>query len=370
MICRRAITVIFAVGAQTDKALGIPGEDLPGSHAATDFVGWYNGHPDYRHLSFDLSQQAVAVVGVGNVAMDVARILASSPQELARTDIADHALAALANSQVTDIYLLGRRGAAQAAFTNPEIKELGELEDAEVLVRPEDVQIDDLTRQWLASPFAEPKNAKNVDTLTAYAQQPPAGKRRRIHVRFLVSPVEVLGDQRVTGLRLVHNKLAATPDGDLKAQATDQTEILPVGLVFRSVGYTGVPLPDVPFDKRKGVIPNAAGRVLQDDVVQCGLYAVGWIKRGASGIIGTNKPDSYETAKNLLEDVQHGAVWNPTEGIDDVPQWLASKGVRVTTFADWQRLDSLEVAQGAQQGRPRVKFTTIEQMLDALSAGS
>jgi ferredoxin--NADP+ reductase len=358
--------VIFAVGAQTDKALGIPGEDLPGSHAATDFVGWYNGHPDYRHLSFDLSQKAVAVVGVGNVAMDVTRILASSAQELARTDIADDALAALVRSQITEIYLLGRRGAAQAAFTNPEIKELGELEDADVLVRPEDVQVDDLTRRWLASPFAEPRNAKNVETLAAYAQQPPKGKRRRIHVRFLVSPVEVLGENGVTGLRLVRNTLVATPEGDLKARATEETEVLPVGLVFRSVGYTGVPLPDVPFDSRKGVIPNVAGRVVYDDVVQCGLYAVGWIKRGASGIIGTNKPDSHETARNLLEDVARGAVWSPTEGIDDLPQWLQSRGVRVTTFADWQRLDRIEVARGTEQGRPRVKFTTIEQMLTAL----
>jgi ferredoxin--NADP+ reductase len=360
--------VIYAVGAQTDKSLGIPGEDLPGSHAATDFVGWYNGHPDYRHLEFDLSQERVAVIGVGNVAMDVTRILASSYDELAVTDIADYALEALRHSRVREIYLLGRRGAAQAAFTNPEIKELGELAEADLIVDPADVELDELSRAWLASPHAEPKHAKNVDILRSYAQRPPQGKPKRVIVRFLVSPLRIDGQGCVEQLTVVKNALVAAPNGDVKARATDQTETLPVGLVFRSVGYTGVALPDVPFDSQRGVIPNDHGRVLAGDAPLTGQYAVGWIKRGATGIIGTNKPDSVETAKLLVEDAAAGRLWQPTQPANRIEALLRQRGVRFTTFADWLRIDALEVASGEAQGRPRVKFTAVEDMLAALDA--
>ncbi len=360
--------VIYAVGAQTDKTLGIPGEDLPGSHPATDFVGWYNGHPDYRHLQFDLSQERVAVIGVGNVAMDVTRILASSYEELACTDIADYALEALRHSRVREIYLLGRRGAAQAAFTNPEIKELGELAEADLIVDPAEVELDDLSRAWLASPHAEPKHAKNVELLKGFAARPPQNKPKRVIVRFLVSPLRIDGQGRVEQLTLVRNMLVAAPDGDVKARATDQTETLPVGLVFRSVGYTGVALPDVPFDSKRGVIPNDHGRVLEGDHVLTGQYAVGWIKRGANGIIGTNKPDSIETAKLLIEDAAAGHVWQPTQPADQIEALLRERGVRCTTFADWLKLDALEVEAGAAQNRPRVKFTQVEDMLAALEA--
>lgn len=360
--------VIYAVGAQTDKALGIPGEDLPGSHAATDFVGWYNGHPDYRHLQFDLSQERVAVIGVGNVAMDVTRILASSYEELAVTDIADYALEALRYSRVREIYLLGRRGAAQAAFTNPEIKELGELAEADLIVDPAEVALDELSRAWLASPHAEPKHAKNVELLKGFATRPPQNKPKRVIVRFLVSPLRIDGQGCVEQLTLTRNVLVAAPDGDVKARATDQTETLPVGLVFRSVGYTGVALPDVPFDSKRGVIPNDHGRVLEGDAPLTGQYAVGWIKRGASGIIGTNKPDSIETAKLLIEDAAAGRLWQPTQPAGRVDALLSQRGVRFTTFADWLRIDALEVSAGEAQGRPRVKFTQVEEMLAALDA--
>lgn len=358
--------VIYAVGAQTDKSLGIPGEDLPGSHAATDFVGWYNGHPAYRHLSFDLSQERVAVIGVGNVAMDVTRILASSYEELARTDIADEALEALKHSCVREIYLLGRRGAAQAAFTNPEIKELGELAEADLVINPQEVELDEQNRAWLASSFADSGNAKNVDTLQVLAQRPSQGHPRQIITRFLVSPTALTGDGHVEAMTLVHNTLVTTADGDLKARATDVTETLPVGLVFRSVGYRGVPLPGVPFNERTGTIPNTLGRVEDDGVPLVGQYVVGWIKRGPSGIIGTNKPDSIETARCLLDDVQAGSHWWPAQSADQLMTTLHERGVEYTTFADWQRLDALEVSAGSAQNRPRVKFTTIDAMLAAL----
>ncbi|PJF25471.1 MAG: NADP oxidoreductase, partial [Phototrophicales bacterium] len=253
--------IVYATGAQTDRRMGIPGEDLSGSHAATEFVAWYNAHPDYRDLHFDLTQTHVAVIGNGNVAMDVARILASSEAELAVTDIADYALDALRKSRVTDIYVIGRRGPAQAAFTNPEIKELGELADAEVIVLPKEAALDPLSQEMLTR---EPDRTvmNNVQTLQAYAQKPPTGKRRRIHMRFLWSPVELIGTERVEAIKIVKNELQLADDGSLRPRATDQTEIIPVGLVFRSIGYKGVALPDVPFDSKAGVIPNQQGRVI------------------------------------------------------------------------------------------------------------
>src|SRR5262245_26949054 len=249
--------IVYCTGAQTDRRMGIPGEDLAGSHPATEFVAWYNGHPDYRDLHFDLSQERAAVVGVGNVAVDVARILSRSPEELATTDIADHALEALRKSRVREVYLLGRRGPAQAAFTNPEVKELGELADADVAAVPEEVELDALSRAALER---NPDRAtlKKVEILKEYAHRPPSGKPRRLVLRFLVSPVEVVGTAagEVAGLRLVRNELVATPTGTLQARATDHHEELSVGLVFRSVGYRGVPVPGVPFNENWGVILN------------------------------------------------------------------------------------------------------------------
>src|SRR5690606_5546254 len=241
--------IIYATGAQTDRQMGIPGEDLPGSHAATEFVGWYNAHPDYRDLTFDLSQEAVAVIGNGNVAMDVARILASTYEELAATDIADYALEALKNSRVRDIYVLGRRGPAQAAFTSPELRELGELQGAEVIVRPEDAELDPLSADDLLK-STDRTAERNVQTLARYATTPLQGKPRRLHMRFLGSPVELIGTERVEAIKLVKNELYRSDDGSLRPRPTNQFETIPVGLVFRSIGYKGVPLPDVPFDAR------------------------------------------------------------------------------------------------------------------------
>jgi ferredoxin/flavodoxin---NADP+ reductase len=367
-LLRHYHAIIYAVGAQTDRELNIPGENLAGSYAATEFVGWYNGHPDYRHYEFDLTEESAAVIGVGNVAMDVARILASTVDELRVTDIADYALEALSQSRVKDIYVLGRRGPAQAAFTNPEIKELGELRDAEVVVDPSEVMLDAYSQEFLDT-SRDRTAINNVEILKRYSQQPSHGKSRRIIFKFLVSPTEIHGTEHVEGLKIVHNVLARRSDGSISPRATDKTEVLPVGLVFRSVGYRGVGLAGVPFDDVSATIPNAHGRVLNAPGGKqvTGDYAVGWIKRGPNGIIGTNKPDAVETVEKLLEDMRQNKLNNPSDpsrtGVDAV---LNSRNVRVVTFADWQKLDRLELQRGADCDRPRLKFTDIETMLNAL----
>ncbi|RMG87605.1 MAG: NADP oxidoreductase [Chloroflexi bacterium] len=363
--------VIYAVGAQSDRKLNIPGEDLPGSHPATEFVAWYNAHPDYRDLKFDLTQENVAVIGVGNVAMDVARILARSVEELRETDIADYALDALAQSRVTNIYILGRRGPAQAKFTNAEIKEFGEMADADVIVAPEEVELDPLSQAYLESDKADKTAIRNVEILREYAQRQPAGKRRKVIFRFLVSPVEIIGDERVEAIKVVHNELYQDDRGNLRPRATDRYETIPVGLVFRSVGYRGVPLPDVPFREDWGTIPNDKGRVLTaaDGEVLRGHYVAGWIKRGPSGVIGTNKPDSVETVEQLLADREADALLQPANtSADAVIELLKSRGVRYVTFDDWKRLDELELKRGEAAGRPRLKFSSVEEMLAALDS--
>jgi ferredoxin--NADP+ reductase len=360
--------IIYAVGAQTDRKMNIPGEDLPGSHPATEFVAWYNAHPDYADHAFDLRAERVAVVGLGNVAMDVIRILARAADELAPTDIADYALEALRESRVKEIYVLGRRGPAQSAFTNPEIKELGELADASMIVAPDEVVLDPISQQLVDS-GSDKVATRNVEILKSYAAQGDTGKTRKIIMRFCVSPVEILGENSVQGIKLMHNRLVADEKGNLKAQPTGETEIIPVDLVFRSVGYYGHPLPDVPFDERSGTIPNTQGRiqVTQAGAVMPGQYVVGWIKRGPSGIIGTNKPDSVETVERLLEDVQTGALLQPiTSDPQAIIRLLEERGVQVVTFADWQQIDQREVEAGHSRGAPRLKFHRIEDMLNVI----
>ncbi|MCA1560085.1 MAG: FAD-dependent oxidoreductase [Acidobacteria bacterium] len=362
--------VVLATGAQTDRKMGIPGEDLVGSHPATEFVAWYNGHPDYRDHPFDLSVERAAVVGVGNVAIDVARILVRTPEELVKTDIAVHALEALRQSRVREVFLLGRRGPAQAAFTNPEVKEIGEMADTDVIVRGDEVQLDPLSQAQLDA-GQNRTLVKKVEILQGYALRKPEGRSRRLHVRFLVSPVELIGDARgrVARMRIVRNTLVPSQSGALSAKATDQFEDLDVGLVFRSVGYRGVALPGVPFHEPGGVILNERGRVLDPETRQpvIGVYASGWIKRGPTGVIGTNKPDSVETVTSMLEDVTQGAHWQPSHPNAEAAVAL----VRVRqplflTYADWRRLDALELSHGKASGRARVKFATVDEMLAAL----
>ncbi len=370
-IARHYHAVIFATGAQTDKRLDIPGEDLPGSHPATEFVAWYNGHPDFRHLEFDLSQESVAVVGIGNVAMDVARILARSVDELRATDIADYALEALSRSRVRDIYILGRRGPVQAAFTNPEIKEMGEMAIAEPVVAPDEVRLDPLS-QVIIDRGEDKVAIKNLETLVRYANTAPTGKPRRIIFKFLVSPTELIGTDRVEAVRLVRNSLVDDGRGGLKARATDQFETIPAGLVFRSVGYRGVALPGVPFHEPWGTIPNDRGRVLtrlNDGEPVIGEYVAGWIKRGPTGIIGTNKPDAVETVDALLEDVRAGRLFTPTDpSREAIDRLLCDRGVEVVSYEDWLTLDRMEIERGAAVGRPRLKFCDVDEMLSVVSA--
>ena len=362
--------IVYTTGAQTDRRMGIPGEDLRRSHPATDFVAWYNGHPDYREQRFDLSQEQVAVVGVGNVAVDVVRILCRTYEELATTDISDDALAALRESRVREVYLLGRRGSAQAAFTNPEIRELGELPGADVRAIPDEVEPDPLSRAELEK-SGDRSTLKKVEILRDYARRAPSGKPRTLVIRFLVSPVALVDDGRegVAGIRLVRNTLQATAAGTLQARPTDSFETLPTGLVFRSVGYRGVPIPGVPFHDAWGVILNEKGRVLEPDSREprLGEYAAGWIKRGPTGVIGTNKPDAAETVACMMEDVARDRMLAPSE--PDAGAALAlvrQRQPQHITWSDWQRLDALEVERGRAAGRPRVKFTRVEDMLVAL----
>jgi ferredoxin/flavodoxin---NADP+ reductase len=360
--------ILFSTGAETDRRMGIPGEDLAGSFPATVFVGWYNGHPDYRHYQFDLSGESVAVIGNGNVAMDVARILARPISELATTDIADYALEALRQSRIKTIYLLGRRGPAQAAFTNPEIRELTEIEGCDLVVSPPELDLDEGSKEWLAS-VKEPTYQRNVDILKAQIAKGEGSQPRKIRGRFFVSPTEILGNGGVERMRLERNVLVKDERGGLRAKGTGETEEIAVQLVFRSIGYKGVALPDLPFDERSATIPNAAGRVLEaaGGKVVPRLYVAGWIKRGPSGVIGTNKPDAIATVRCMLEDLPALQAPADLRGDDEaMPALLARKNVRVVTFADWKRLDALEVQKGQPLGKPRDKFASIEDMLAAL----
>jgi len=363
--------ICFTTGAQTDRRLGIPGEDLAGSHPATEFVAWYNGHPDFRDGRFDLSAERVAVIGVGNVAVDVARILCRTPEELATTDIADYALEALRGSRVREVVMLGRRGPVQGAFTNPELKELGELAGADVGVRPDEIVLDPLSQAEVERSEDRRTLDRKLEILREFSAQRKSGKARRLALRFLVSPVELIGDGagRVARLRLVRNRLVADGKGGVKAEPTGEMEELPVGLVFRSVGYRGVALPGLPFDERQGVIPNHQGRVLDpaSGSPLPGLYVAGWIKRGPTGVIGTNKPDALETVEAMLEDRAAGRLLQPS-----APDAAAAEATvrarepRCVTYADWRELDRLEQEAGKPAGRPRVKLTSVQDMLAAL----
>jgi ferredoxin--NADP+ reductase len=362
--------IIFCTGAQTDRDMGIPGEDLKGSHAATEFVAWYNGHPDYRHFEFDLSQERAAVIGIGYVAVDVCRILCRTPEELAKTDIADYALEALTKSNIKEVTMVGRRGPAQAAFTNPEAKELGEMADADVFVLPEEAALDELSRTKLEK-IQDKSTQRKVDILKEFSEREPTGKSNRLTLRFLASPVELFGDDegRVTRMRLVKNELYEKNDGTIRPRPTDAHEELDVGLVFRSVGYRGVALPGVPFYDKWGVILNEKGRVLDSDSKEpvVGQYAAGWIKRGPSGVIGTNKPDALETVNCMMEDLREGRIHDPAyPAVSSATEMVRERKPEFVSYEDWLRLDELEVSRGKELGRPRLKFTRIEDMLKVL----
>jgi ferredoxin/flavodoxin---NADP+ reductase len=366
-LSERYHAIVYATGTPTDRLLGIPGEELPGSHAATDFVGWYNGHPDFTDLAFDLSRERAVVIGNGNVALDVARMLCLSREELARTDIADHALSALDASAISEIVVVGRRGPAQAAFTNPELLELGELADADVIVEREELERALATPDPSMSPTAE----RNVAVLREYAQRAPAGKRRRIVLRFLLSPVELRGDEHgVREIVLARNELVDEGDGRLRARATSERLTLSTGLLMRAIGYRGVPIEGVAFDERSATIPNEGGRVVgPDGRPRAGEYAVGWIKRGPSGVIGTNKKDAQETVDALLADIADPAEGHHLKPRDPDPasieRLLCERVPSLVTYEGWSEIDRHERSLGEPQGRPRVKLTRIDELLRA-----
>ncbi len=364
--------VLFATGAQTDRRMNIPGEDLRGSHPATAFVAWYNGHPDFQACEFALSQERVAVVGVGNVAIDVARILCLSREEMEQTDMPRRAIDALSASRVREVHLLGRRGPAQAAFTNPELKELAHLADADLIIRRDEAELDELSRAELEA-RGDHLACRKVEMIAEFAARPAEGKRRKLFLRFLVSPVELVdnGGGAVGALRLARNRLVANESGALTAEATGEFETIEAGLVFRSVGYRGVPLPGVPFHERWGVILNRLGRVLDPETNEpaTGMYTAGWIKRGPSGVIGTNKPDAVETVAAMLEDAAAGHTLAPVSCPQrDFPALLRAQGCRCVSFDEWRLIDAAEQALGASEGRPRAKLASVAEMLACLDA--
>jgi ferredoxin--NADP+ reductase len=353
--------VVYAVGAPHDRRLGIPGEDLPGSISATEFVAWYSGHPDHREIAhLPAGATSVAVVGVGNVAVDVARILAKDVDELRGTDIPQPVLDRLAESKVRDIYIFGRRGPAQAKFTTKELRELGELDNADIIVDPREIALDPVSAAEVA---AQQALQRNLDILRDFAARTPAGKPRRLHLRFLSSPVEIVGRGAVEELVVEKNRL----DERGNAVGTGDLERLPMQMVLRAVGYRGRALPGVPFDARAHVIPNAAGRVLDPSGEPLpGQYTTGWIKRGPSGVIGTNKACASETARALLEDAPHLArAAEPDPAAVDAT--LEARGVRVARWVDWLAIDNHERALGVQSGRERVKVTNFAALLATIA---
>ena len=359
-LAERYDAVIYAVGTQSDRSLNIPGEDLPGSIAAVDFVGWYNAHPHRRDMMTDLSGHRAVVIGNGNVALDVARILVTDPNVLALTDIADHALESLRPCSVEEVVVIGRRGPLQTAFTTPELRELADLEGVDIMVDP--AQLEGITDDDAA---AVGKTTKlNIKALRNYAAREPHPGNRRIVFRFFTSPIEIKGDGKVERIVLGRNELVSNASGRVVAKDTGAREELPVQLVVRAVGYRGVPTPGLPFDDKSGTIPNTDGRVAGSR----NEYVVGWIKRGPTGVIGTNKKDSHDTVDTLIADLaaarnSFGLADFGDDHADNLADWLASRQPKLVTAAHWEAIDRFERAAGEPHGRPRVKLASLAELL-------
>lgn len=350
--------VVYAVGAQGDRPLMIEGEDLEGSVSSTEFVNWYNCHPDLCDVSFALDHEQVAVIGIGNVAMDVTRILTKDPDALAETDISDFALAELRKGRVRDVWIIARRGPVQAKCTPGELQEIGELDGVQVVVDPKSLELDPASEAELA----EDRSAqKNMELFRAFASEPFDPAKRHVRLVFMASPVRLLGDDgKVSGLEIEYNRLVAKEDGRISPQGTGKVEVLPVGMVIRAVGYRSNPLPDLPFEERNAIIPNSEGRVQGPGYEH--EYVVGWIKRGPTGLIGTNKGDANETVAAMIADA--ASLDAPRSG--DVETILRDRGVRWVTYDEWSRLDAHEVEAGRPHGRPRVKLSRVDEMLGRL----
>jgi ferredoxin--NADP+ reductase len=355
--------VVYAVGMTCGRELGVPGERLRGCHSASDFIGWYNGHPDFAQGSYALTSERAVVVGNGNVALDVARMLVLPDEQLACTDVADHALEVLRRSNIREVVVLGRRGPLEAAFTNPELRELSELAGVDVVADPDQMLLRDLAPERLHAQVST-RSRRNIEILRQYATGRRKEAERRIVLRFLTSPLEVIGDAAglVTGLRVAKNRLAQHPDRGVVAQPTGEEEVLECGLVIHAVGYRGQPLPDVPFDDRSGVVPNVDGRIVQDGEIQPGEYVVGWIKRGANGVIGTNRKDAASTVEAVLDDLRGGTLAEPQREPDHT--WTSALTRPVVSWRGWEAIDAEECATGTRLERPRVKLVQLSELTD------
>ena len=364
-LLQRYHAVIYAFGSRTDRHLNIIGETLQGSHAATEFVGWYNGHPDYRHHQFDLTSKRVAIIGMGNVAIDCARILCQDPENLAKTDIAQHALEALRQSEVEEVFLIGRRGPVQAAFTPAEVRELLHLPKVDAVMRASDLELDEHSKEELSK--ASRNTKLNLEILQQIHDQGDRGNPRKLHLCFLISPTKIEGSERVKGLELVHNEIVKE-GGVLRAKATDEVMHLNVDMVFRSIGYMGEAIPGLPFDDRRGTLPNDQGQLL--DGVGGKLlnqeYTAGWIKRGPSGVIGTNKQDATETVSRLKKNWQTSPTPQPKLVQHDLQDLLEEKQIQFVSFEGWKKLDKIEIEQGQQNGKSRHKICEVQEMLDLI----
>lgn len=346
--------VIIASGAQADRALGIPGEDLAGSHSARSFVNWYNGHPDFREESFDLSSEVAVIVGLGNVAMDVCRILLKPVDELRKTDIADHALEALASSKVREVHIIGRRGPAQMKISYKEMCEIAALKNCTVNVADNGLALNAASKTEIES-RSNRENSFNLKLLEAQADKSKDDSSRQCVFHFLKRPVQLLGDTQVSAVQLGRNQLT----GEAFAQSiveSSELEQISSGLVFRSVGYKSLPMPGVDFNDDKHCISHTNGRV------RPGLYCTGWIKRGPSGVIGTNRADSMETVASLLEDVSSLPATNE-RAIHDLVRSLNNRVSKVVSYPDWQKIDAKEKALGEPYSRPRQKLVSVDDML-------
>lgn len=359
--------VIFAYGASSDRKMGIVGENLKGTHTATEFVAWYNGHPDYKDLQFDLSGDTAVIIGQGNVALDVARILCKTVDELKETDIAAHALEALAKSNIKNVHIFGRRGPAQAAFTSSEMREFGELAECTAIVNPEELNFNEASQKELE----DPKNAqkkKNVEVLKDLVEKRDDSKPRKFYIHFRKSPAAIYGDEndKLNRIYIEQNELFGEP-GSQKSRGTGQKETFECSLVFRSIGYRGLAIEGLPFDENTGRIPNSEGRVEDSEHVSTGFYAAGWIKRGPTGIIGTNKPDAEETVTKLLEDINILIPGkNPSNQM--LIDQLKELNIDYITFADWNMIDAEEIRRGEAAGKIREKFVDTNEILEFIKS--
>ncbi len=354
--------IIVCTGAAVDRRLGIPGEDLPGSVSATDFVAWYNGHPDTAIDRFTLDAEKAVVIGAGNVALDVARMLLKSSEELRTTDLPDHVLFVLAASRMRDVSIVARRGPVQAKFTTKELRELGEVSGLTVAVDSRDLDLDPTSEQMLASSQVA---RRNLDALQKWATAPATDGTRLLEIAFWWRPLEVLGSDRATGLMVERTRL----DESGIAVGTGETRCLAADMVFRSIGYLGVAFPGLPFDEGAGVVPNLDGRVLNEGVLKPGWYVAGWIKRGPTGVIGTNRRDAHQTVTALLEDAPTLAP-APVRDSDALPELLAERGVPVVTWEGWNAIDLAEIELGQAQGRERARLVSRDDLLRTASVGA